>query len=80
MPLTNDGAARLAVELERAGERVAPPALVWLWDGDAMSERRATLYAWRDGAPRRGLVVRHERGPVDLVEWVCERFLRTRRE
>jgi hypothetical protein len=80
VPFTDDGRQRLAVELERAHRSVDPPALVWLFDSEQLREVRASAYATRDGAPRRVLVVWHEPGGVDRVEWVCEPFIRARRE
>jgi hypothetical protein len=79
VPITDDGARRLAVELERAHEVVDPPLPVWLFDTSLMRERRAHLHARSDGAPPRALLVWHERGPVDVVVWVCEPFVRARR-
>jgi hypothetical protein len=82
VPFTADGDERLAAELERAHDVVDPPALVWLFRTDTFDEQRGTLYAWRDGAPRRGLVVwrEPERRGYDCVEWLCEPYLRPRRE
>jgi hypothetical protein len=77
VPFTDDGARRLAVELERADEVHSPPALVWLFDPDELRERRAAMYGRRLGQV---LVVRHERGPVDVVLWVCDQFVRSRHE
>jgi hypothetical protein len=79
VPITPDGAARLADALRVADVRT-PPGMVWVFDPVALVERRGTLYGWRDGAPRRGLVVMLERGPADRVEWVCEPFVRPRSE
>jgi hypothetical protein len=78
VPHTADGAERLAAELVRAHEVLDPPALVWLFDRDGLREVRALLYGWRPGAPPRALVVRHEPGPVDRIEWVCEPYVRPR--
>lgn len=80
VPLTDDGAERLAVELQRAHEVVDPPRLVWVLDTDTFDEQRGVLYGRRPGAPPRLLVVRYCRGPVDRVEWVCEPFVRDRNE
>ena len=80
MPQTADGAERLAAELERAHEVLDPPRLVWLFDPEALNERRGTLYGWRDGAPRRALIVWHEYPLRDVVEWLCEPYVRTRHE
>ena len=80
MPLTPDGDERLAAELGRAERVFDPPRLVWLWDADLLREVRAQLYGWRSGDPPRGLVLRHEPGPLDRIEWVCEPMLRDRRE
>jgi hypothetical protein len=80
VPLTDDGAARLAVELERAHEVVDPPLLVWLFDRDELRERRGTLYGRAPGAPPRVLIVWHDPGAVDRVAWICEPFVRDRRE
>lgn len=82
MPLTSDGAERLAAELERAHELVDPPELVWLFLPDTFHEQRADLHAWcssRTG-PRQALVVWHEYPLRDRVEWVCEPYLRPRHE
>jgi hypothetical protein len=80
VPFTDDGHERLAVELERAHELVDPPALVWLFDRARLREVRAVLYGWQSNAPRHALVVSHEPGGVDVVEWVCEPFIRPRAE
>jgi hypothetical protein len=80
VPLTDDGAERLAAALERAHAVVDPPRLVWVFDPDALHERRAVLYGQRAGAPPRLLLVWHEPGAVDRVEWVCEPFVRARDE
>ena len=80
VPLTPEGERRLAVELAEAHRLIDPPALVWVFDTDALAERRGALYAWRAGAPVRGLVVRYEPGRGDLVEWVCSPFVRARAE
>jgi hypothetical protein len=81
VPLTDDGVQRLAAELERAHEVVDPPLLVWLFDVDTFEQHRGALYGYRDGAPRRALVVRHTWGPLaDVVAWVCEPFVHPRRE
>jgi len=80
VPLTDDGRDRLLAELERAHERVYPPPLVWLFDRDLLREHRGTLHGWRDGAPRRALVVWHEWPLYDRVEWLCEPFVRHRCE
>jgi hypothetical protein len=79
VPFTDDGAARLAVELERAHEVLDPPALVWLFEAEHLRERRAVLYAWRSGDPRRALVVWRD-PPDDVVTWVCEPYVRPRGE
>lgn len=83
MPLTDDGAARLAAELERAHEVLDPPRLVWLFDPETLEQHRAVVYGHRAGAtgPRQVLTVRHTWGPVaDVVSWVCEPFVHERRE
>jgi hypothetical protein len=80
VPFTDDGAERLAAELERAHEVVDPPALVWLFDRDDLHERRGTVYGRRAGDPPRLLVVWRERVGHDCVEWVCEPFVRERNE
>ena len=80
MPLTDDGRDRLAVELGRASELVDPPALVWLFCRDHLRERRGALYGWRDGPPRRALVVWHESPLRDRVEWLCAPCIRHRAE
>jgi hypothetical protein len=80
VPHTDDGLERLADELERAHEVLEPPVLVWLFCAERLLERRGTLYAWREGAPRRALVVWHEYPLNDRVEWLCEPFVRRRHE
>jgi hypothetical protein len=80
VPLTDDGLERLAVELRRAHEHVDPPDPVWLFDAVQLREIRGHLYGWVQGAPPRALVVWHEPGPADRVEWVCEPFVRIRRD
>lgn len=80
VPLTADGARRLAAELERADARLDPPALVWLFDPATLEEVRASLHGWRVRPLRHALLVRHLPGGVDHVEWVCEPFVRIRRE
>lgn len=80
VPLTPDGVERLSVELERVDEVVDPPRLVWVLDLVRYSEHRGNLYGWRAGAPRRALVVCHAYPLRDLVEWVCEPFVRDRHE
>jgi hypothetical protein len=78
--LTEAGAVRLAAELARAQRRIHPPALVWVFDVDLLEERRAVLYGWAPGAPPRALLVWHDSGPADRVQWVCEPFVRSRHE
>ena len=80
MPFTADGAARLAAELGKVDELVHPPRLVWLFDRDTLHEVRATVHGWRTGPLRQALVVWHEPGLVDRVEWACEPFVRRRVE
>jgi hypothetical protein len=80
VPLTREGAGRLAAELDRVHQPIDPPALVWVFDAERLTEVRGALYGWRRDAPRHALVVWHEPGPVDRVMWVCEPFVRRRRE
>lgn len=80
VPLTDDGHERLAVELERAHEVLEPPHDVWLFDRDELHEQRGTLYAWRHEPLRQALVVWHEYPLRDRVEWLCEPYVRRRRE
>jgi hypothetical protein len=79
VPWSDDGARRLAVELERADEVLEQPALVWLFDSEVLEQLRGTLYAWRHTPLRQALVVwRPDR--VERVAWVCEPFVRARHE
>jgi hypothetical protein len=82
VPLTSDGANRLAVELEHAHEVVDPPRLVWVLDVESFREHRGEVHGWRPGAtgPAQALIVRHEYPLRDVVEWVCEPYVRDRHE
>jgi hypothetical protein len=80
VPLTEDGQRRLAAELGHADLRLDPPALVWLYDPDTLVEARAALHGWRTGPLRYALIVQHLPGGVDRVAWVCEPYVRPRRE
>jgi hypothetical protein len=80
VPLTCDGERRLTAELARADETLDPPALVWLFDVDTLTEVRASLHGWRTLPLRYALIVRHEPGGRDRVTWVCAPFVRPRRE
>jgi hypothetical protein len=86
VPLTEDGAAQVAAQLQHVDDPVGAPVSVWRWNDELGGECRGTLYGWRGTGPdRAGLVVSHRYRDAcgllrDVIEWIPARFIRARGE